>query len=203
LEHVSPISRSMLGTLLARQLLSHCKEADWKFSIVARDGKRNVEKFYTYHSKLELVADIGRSLSAAIGKRPLSSLVFVKRSERQEIGGSATIKTEEIFGDVEIRVAAAQGPSDSVEQQNWVGRLLEHYRNRGFEPKMYFRNANGGQVGGDVHGEIAGAIDLVMCPKETILLEEAPRKWRSGIEPSIETEIRLILENDSLWRHDS
>jgi hypothetical protein len=68
---------------------------------------------------------------------------------------------------------------------------------------MYFRNVNGGQVGGDVHGAVAGAIDLVMCPKEIILLEEAPKKWCPGIVPSIETEIRSILENDLLWRQDS
>jgi hypothetical protein len=203
LEHVSPISRSMLGTLLARQLLSHCKEKDWKFPVRVQDGKRTIEKIYAYHAKLELVSDIGRSLSTAIGKRPLSSLVFVKRSEKQEIGGPTTVETEEVYGDVEIRVAASQGPGDPVEQKSWIGRLLGHYRNHGFETKMYFRSVNGGQVGGDVHGAVAGAIDLVMCPKEIILLTEAPKKWRPGIEASIETEIRAILENDTLWRHDS
>jgi hypothetical protein len=138
-----------------------------------------------------------------MGKRPLSSLVFVKRSEKQEIGGPATVKTEEIFGDVEIRVSAQQGPTDPVEQKGWIGRLVEHYRNRGFETKMYFRSVNGGLVGGGVHGDIAGAVDLVMCPKETTLISEAPKKWRPKILPSIETEIRAILENDMLWRHDS
>jgi hypothetical protein len=203
LEHVSPISRSMLGTLLARQLFNHCKEADWKFPILMQEGKRTVQKLYAYHAKLELAADIGRSLSAAMGKRPLSSLVFVKRSEKQEIGGPATVKTEEVLGDVEIRVAASQGPPDPDEKQGWIGRLVEHFRNLGFETKMYFKNVNGGQVGGDVHGDIAGAIDLVMCPKEIILLTEAPKKWRREIEPSIEAEIRAILENDALWRQDS
>jgi hypothetical protein len=42
-----------------------------------------------------------------------------------------------------------------------------------------------------------------MCPKEIILLTEAPKKWRREIEPSIEAEIRAILENDALWRQDS
>jgi hypothetical protein len=71
LEYVSPISRSMLGTLLARQLLSHCKEKEWKFPVRVKLGKRTVQKTYDYHAKLELVSDIGRSLATAVGKRPL------------------------------------------------------------------------------------------------------------------------------------
>ena len=179
----------MLGILLARQLNSHCKETEWKFPIFVQEGKRTVEKLYSYHAKLELVADVGRSLSA-MGKRSLSSLVFIKRSEKQEIGGPTTVETKEIFGDVEIKVAASQGPTDPVEQRGWVEWLVENYRSRGFETRMYFKSVNGGLVVGDVHGAVAGAIDLVLCPKETILLPEAPRKWYPEVQAPIAAQLR-------------
>lgn len=193
----------MLASLLARQLKTHCKQADWSFSVNARDGKRIIARAYKYHVKMELVADVSLSLTAATGRRPLSSLVFTKRAEKQEIGGEKTVHMDDVFGYIEIRVNAAQGPSDSKEQQSWVGWIVDHYQKLGFDTKMYFKSGGGSQVAGEVHGEVAGAIDLVLCPKETILLSDAPRKWHSTVQASVQAQLCGILENDALWRHDT
>jgi hypothetical protein len=175
----------MVGLLFSRQLRTHCKEPARPFRSQHSRAKKIVEKSYEYYPKLELLADVSRSLFGAIGVQRLSSMVFIKRAARHAIGEPSSVKTEEVVGDVEIRVSASQGPTGSDEQQNWVSSLRAHFSNLGYQTKLYFRSSGGGLLAGDSHGEVAGATDLVMCPKETILLDEPVRKWRPTIDQTI------------------
>jgi hypothetical protein len=192
-------------------------------------GKKPVTKEFKYFPKLELYADVGSKFDGDITDgRILASMVFTKRKERQSIGRPAHVKEEHIraeigFGatsttpidpvdtdadvleesvlaDVEIRVNASQGPSDIAEKRSWAATVRKHYEDLGYKSRLYFRHAVGGPMfAGDVHPAVAGASDLLICPKESICLSEPPKQWRPESDAETVEKMKAILDNDSLW----
>jgi hypothetical protein len=144
-------------------------------------------------------------------------MVFTKRKERQSIGRPATVTHEDVFAqvsfqvtssapadsvlaDVEYRVNANQGPDDPGERGSWASSVRKHFEDLGYQSRLYFRHALVGPTfAGDVHPAIAGASDLLICPKEVISFSAPPRPWRPDIDSETVEKMKDILNTDSLW----
>ncbi len=77
--------------------------------------------------------------------------------------------------------------------------IVSKYVDQGFESRMYFRHLNGGVMGGPVHQDIAGATDLLMCPREYVTLTEPHKVWEPNVNGEVITAMRGILDDDDLW----
>jgi hypothetical protein len=223
IEAVSPITRSSIERFLSRQLRREVAlSGGWTFSVTETGrGKRPITKEFQYSPRLELYADVGRKFSGDLTDgRILTSMVFTKRKERQAIGRPAEVAHDDVvaqvgfvvtsiapadseasvLADVEYRVSASQGPSDPAEKRSWVSSVRKHFEDRGFESRLYFRHVLGGPMfAGDVHPAIAGASDLLICPKEVVSFSKPLKQWRPTIDPEAIEKMKEILDNDSLW----
>jgi hypothetical protein len=145
---------------------------------------KTIEKEYRYNPRLELMADIGRKLDFALsGGRELAHMLFTKRSEKQTIAKATEVAHKDLYADVELKVSAKQGPEDPKERMAWLAVVRGYYESRGYESRMYYRHIGGGILSGQIHQALAGATDLVMCPKELISLKREPRDWYPRISP--------------------
>jgi hypothetical protein len=116
------------------------------------------------------------------------------------VATDAAVPEESVLADVEIRVNASQGPSDIAEKRSWAATVRKHYEDLGYKSRLYFRHAVGGPMfAGDVHPAVAGASDLLICPKESICLSEPPKQWRPESDAETVEKMKAILDNDSLW----
>jgi hypothetical protein len=198
-----PITRSQIEHFLAYQLRRHCDEQEWLFPVNAKKKRRDgkvVTTEHRYRAKFRLLADVGRKLNVAGGSgRNLSHMVFSKRATRQAIGKQVDVINEEIVADVELRVHAKQGPEDPAERLNWAARVRKHYEERGYDCRLYFRNAGGQALSGAVDQAIESAADLLMCPRETIYLTSSPKRWHATIHAEVVEKLRDILDQDELW----
>jgi hypothetical protein len=228
IEAVSSISRTAIERFLCRQLRRDAVQAGgWTFSVTETGRhRRPVTKEFKYTPRLELVADVGRSLGGGLltDGRTLTSMVFTKRKERHAIGHPTAIthedvvadlgyrvrgKTEidqpmeeEVFADVECKINANQGPKEPDTQRSWVSAVRKHFEDRGYETRLYFRNvAGGGVFSGEIHPAIAGASDLLICPKEIISLAKLARLWQPDIDPETVEKMKEILNTDAVWQH--
>jgi hypothetical protein len=158
-------------------------------------------KTYRYNPRLELHADVGRSLSfATTGGKELAQMTFSKRSAKQSIGGKDHVKQQELIADVELRVNAKQGPEDPKERMAWLTNIRSFYEGNGYQTKLTYRHlATGGVLSGSVHKALAGASDLVMCPKELMSLKHGLRDWYAKIDGEIEEQMATFLDKDQLW----
>mgnify|MGYP003382687874 CR=1 FL=1 len=112
IEHVDGIRRRDIETLFRRQLRAHAKEHDYTFQVTV-PGKRKAKVLnYKYYPKFTLSADVGRSFGTGISIESLSTLLFTKRAEKQMTGGEVSVIHDDVVGDVEIRISAAQAPRD-------------------------------------------------------------------------------------------
>lgn len=201
IEAVSNVTRRNIESLLSRQLRRYAKLADWTFSVeIPGADKKGRLKSYKYHPRLELFADVGRSLFGAGEQKQLSHLMFTNRSEKQSIAQATAVTHEDVYASVEYRISAKQGPSDPDAQRNWVQSLKEYFKTRGYETRIYFRHLQGEHVSGAVHPSLEGATDLLMCPRATILTKSEPRKWVGEIQPEIRDTMRDLLNRDELWQ---
>lgn len=199
LEAVPRLSRTMIEGFLRRQL---GRSAEWTFTVQIQKKKKVTERIYKYSPRLELHADVGRSLKHAVTDgRILSHMLFTKRATKQEIGKPTAIEHEEVIADVEIRISAKQGPEDPAERRGWAGRLKGWYESLGYESRLYFRTAKTGMtLSGEVHSDVSSAADLLMCPKEPISLSKAPRPWRPTIHAETVEKMKELLGRDELWQ---
>lgn len=201
IESISHVSRRNVEYLLSRQLRRYAKSFEWIFSVVV-PGATNKEKVkeYQYYPKLELFADVGRSLFGSKDEKQLSHVVFTNRSEKQAIAQATAVSHEDIYASVEVKISAKQGPENPADKKEWLNSLKDWYQKRGYETKMYFRHLKGDQVSGAVHPALASAADLLMCPRESIFTETEPRKWVSEISTEIRDQMRQLLDRDELWQ---
>jgi len=202
IEAAHHINRGMIEAFIARQLRRWSNQNELNYEVQSPDkkGRANV-KVYRYHPKLELHADVGRSLAfAGTGGKELAQMTFSKRSEKQSIGGKHHIKQQELIADVELRVNAKQGPEDPQERATWLAGIRSHFESIGYQTKLTYRHlASGGILSGNVHKALAGAADLVMCPKELMSLKHGLRDWYAEIDDEIEEQMATFLDKDQLW----
>ncbi|MGD0635154.1 MAG: hypothetical protein ABSA13_12900 [Beijerinckiaceae bacterium] len=199
---VNYISRRSIEHLLCRQLRRVAIDEEWAFPVWKTTKKGQVQESKKYHAKLELASDVGRSFDMATGHgAELSQIVFTKRHEKQNTGTQTDMIQTEFFANVSVRVSAKQGPTDPQEKVSWFRDLRQWYVQKGYEARTYFRHAKGGLVSGEMTDAIASATDLVMCPKEYIVLSTEPKRWCKTIDNEIVSKMQSLLNNDGLWEH--
>jgi hypothetical protein len=202
IEVAHSINRGMIEAFLCRQLRrwAHANELTFEEHMPDKKGKMSVKE-YRYNPRLELFADVGRSLSfATAGGRELSHMTFTKRSTKQSIGGKDHVLHQELIADVELKVSAKQGPDNPKERFTWLAGIRSFYETNGYRTRLTYRQLNGGVVvSGNIHQALAGATDLVMCQKELMSLQHAHRDWYSEIDDEIADQMATFLDKDQLW----
>jgi len=203
IEVVHPISRADIQYLLCRQLRRHSKAEEWAFPVTVVDRKsgRETTKEYRYTPLLEFMSDVGRRLNVATEERELSLMVFTKRHERHSTAQPSAIVHEDFLADVEYRVGANQAPADPEEKKSWLEGIKSDFELRGFKTRLFYKHPNGAVISGEVHQAVAGAADLLMCPREHISLARLPKTWVSTINSEVVTKMRALLDRDELWEH--
>jgi hypothetical protein len=202
IESAHHINRGMIEAFICRQLRRWAQTNEITYEVHTPDKKGRMNaKGYRYTPRLELHADVGRSLSfATSGGKELAQMTFSKRSTKQSIGGKDHVKHQELIADVELRVSAKQGPDDAKERMAWLTNIRSFYEGQGYQTKMTYRHlASGGVFSGKVHKALAGAADLVMCPKELMSLKHGLRDWYAEIDDEIEEQMATFLDKDQLW----
>ncbi|MCA0317487.1 MAG: hypothetical protein LCH88_05385 [Proteobacteria bacterium] len=203
IEAVHSVTRSDIAMLLSRQLLRVARDREFNFSVeIPPKGKaRGREKAYRYHPKIDLLADVGRALDAATSpKRTLSHMVFVNRSERQELAGATSVIDREYTASVEVKVSAKEAPADEGERSGWWTKLRQTWENRGYETRVYYRSVGGGMLSGEVqHRDIEGAADLVLCPRELVDIPGEAKRWRATFCEQTLGKLRELVDRDELW----
>lgn len=199
IESASPITRTRIESFLGRQIRRLVPE--WTYQVDVEKKTRTVQKSYHFSPKLELLSDVSRLLTAgASSERHISYLKFTKRNERQSIGGKTEIKDQELFADVELTIKSTQLPEDNDERADLAAKLIAMYRDRGFKPKIYWRNASGGIIGGEItHHQIEGAHDLLLCPKEFIVVPAGHKPWTDKFDRGTVVQMKALLDKDELW----
>lgn len=201
IEVAPKITRGEVERFLCRQLRRQATAEDWFFE-VRSPGKRKetLVKEYRFHPRLELFADIGRKLDFSLpGGRELTHMTFTRRDEKRSIAKATAVSHKDVFADVEIKISAKQGPDDAGDRRAWLQAIRDSFETQGYESKLYFRNLGGGILGGEVHRDLAGATDLVMCPKELISLSKQPRDWYPRINAEVSERMIELLNRDELW----
>jgi hypothetical protein len=199
IEAVHSINRRDIEVFFARQLRRSCQ--NWSFGVTSQKGrKKPTSKEYKYHPRLGLFADVGRRLElGTVDGRSLSHMVFLKRGERQNLGKGTSLTHKDIIADLEVKISARQAPSDPEDRKTWLQEAKSHFEGLGYTTRLYFRSTDGGTVSGSVHSAIAGAADLLMCPKTTILLDETAPRWRATIDQATSIAMKGLLIEDRLW----
>jgi hypothetical protein len=205
IEVVAPITRAQIEYFFSRQMRRHCTDQEWDYSeVITKRGSKPRKKSYRYWVKIHLNADVGRSLiSAGSGGKTLTSMLFTKRKVRRGIGQATEVVHEDVIADVNIKISARQGPSDAQQQRIWYTQIRRWYEDRGFNCRLFFRGPSGTALSGGVDHAVAGAADLIMCPREQIILSEAPKRWRASIDEEVVAGMRKLLDRDDLWAHGS
>src|SRR6185437_12432839 len=65
IEVVHPITRADIEYLLCRQLRRQAEMDSWSFRVETDKGTKKLVNDYRYYSRLELAADVGRTLNVA------------------------------------------------------------------------------------------------------------------------------------------
>lgn len=204
IEYSPNVRRLDIQTLFARQLRRIAKVSGWDF-IEERTGKRGQAlkpSAFKYHPKFEFAVDVGRSMKALSAGRSLSQILLTKKSERQSIGLPTEIKHVDVIADVQMRISGKEAPADPLERSTWLDRLLAAAHADGFRSRLYYKGTGGKPVIGSLEHELASAIDLAMCPRETISLAVEPPPWRASLDAETKSKMILLLRDDKLWaRH--
>jgi hypothetical protein len=204
IESTHGVTRKDIEVFLCKQLRRQAHSENWVFSVDVKSKKKGRvtdSKPYRYWPRLELFADIGRKLDVALtGTRILSHMHFIKRSEKQNMAQPTSVAHKEVIADVEYRVTAKQGPTDATEKKKWLESVRTMFEQRGYESRMYYRHINGSMLSGDVHNAVAGATDLLMCPREIISLSKEPKRWQSTTNSEIAEKMIELVDKNDLWQ---
>ncbi|NIX75199.1 hypothetical protein [Microvirga terricola] len=197
----SGVSRKLLEIFLCRQLRRYAKATELTFSVTThKRGKKPKEVSYRYSPQIQLMADVGRKLGAlATQQRTLSQMVFTKRSEKKTIAGATDVIHQDILTDIEVRVSAKQAPADSEEKRSWISSIIQTFEMQGYDTKLYYRHIGGGLIAGEIHQDLDGAADLLICPKEIIFLSQTPRRWHSTVCGETVAQMKALVDRDALW----
>lgn len=203
IEAVHSVTRNDIERFLCRQLRRQSHQEGWNFSVeVPPKGQRKkaVEREYQYSPRLELIADASRKVEhASSDGKILTQMTFTKRGEKQSVGRPTQVKHEEIVADIEYKIVASQGPDDPKERNKWAQFIRDYYRGLGFDERLYFRHIKGASLSGSVHQDLAGASDLLMCPRELIFLSKEPKRWHPTINRETIEQMIELLNRDQLW----
>ena len=126
-------------------------------------------------------------------------MIFTKREERQAIGKPQEIRHTDVIANVQIRIAANQGPKDPEEKRGWCENIREFFTNDGYEARLYYRHAGGHVTGGEVHQDIDSASDLLLCSKALLPVGQGTRPFESKVDGMMAISLRNILDQDELW----
>lgn len=199
-ESIHHLNRTDIERFLCRQLRRSYAGQTFGVTTIAKKGKKPISKEYSYWPRLELFADVSRKINFSVdGGKYLSHMVFTKRSEKKSIGKPTSVKHEDVIADVEYKVPAKQGPEDPKELLQWVTSVRDYFETNGYESKLYYRGLGGATVSGSVHKALAGASDLLMCPREVVVLNGPPKQWQVKLNSEITDQMISLLENDGLW----
>jgi len=202
IEYSPYVRRLQIEKLLSRQLRRVATMEEWNFNVsrTSKSGRSVKDAEYRYHAKFQLVADIGRNLQGG-AKAQLAQIVFTKRLEKQEIHGQTHVEhVDEILADMQVRISGKQAPADEEEKRSWFERIRAHFQGRGYTTKLYYRHPSGGMMSGEVDQAVAGAVDLVMCPKEYVELAAERPRWCSEIDLPFADRMKALLSDDNLWQ---
>jgi hypothetical protein len=201
IEQMHRVTRRDIELLLSRQLRRYSEQQSLSFTVEVEQKRGRAKTLeFRYHPRLELHADVGRTLGGSLdGGRVLTQMVFTQRKTKQSIGKPTVVDHQDFVADLEIRVSAKQGPKDPEEHRGWVTEIRDWYQQLGYEARMYFRHPGGGALSGNLDQDVAGATDLLMCPKEIISLSGPRRYWRDRIDGHIATELKGLVDQDNLW----
>jgi len=199
------LTRKQVEHFLCRQIRRQTDAEDWSFSVASQTRRgKPITKNYKYTPRLELLSDVGRNLTVAMpGGGDLSSMVFTKREEKQAIGPGTHIKHKDVTANVEIRISGNQAPVDDEEKATWIEAVRSYFTGQGYQSRIYYRHVNGGILGGEIHPDIAGAADLLMCPKEYLTLAEPIRPWEPKVNSGLAAEMKILLNRDELWERST
>lgn len=200
IEAVSSITRRNIEFFLSKQLRRYAREEKFTFSVNIQKKRKSIPRAYAYRPKVDLVADVGRTLAGPemIG-RELSQIVFLKRYSKESVAVAADVRHKEFIADLEVKVSGKQAPKDPAEQKTWLSSLKDHYNNLGYEAKIYYRHHRGALLSGAIHEAVDGAADLLFCPREHISLPTPPRRWEDAINDTVATALIAVLNSDGLW----
>jgi hypothetical protein len=203
IEVTHSLNRSMIENFICKQLRRWARSEELTYDVSAPDKKRAGQmntKEYKYTPRLELLADVGRTLSFATASgRELAQMIFSKRSAKQSIGGKDHVLDEEIIADVVLKIPAKRGPKDPAERIKWFSGLRSLYEAHGYKTHLTYKQLNGSTVTGKIHQALAGATDLVMCQKELMSLKHDYRDWYSKIDDEIANQMATFVDKDELW----
>lgn len=202
IEHVNGgVSRRYVELFFRRQLRRYAESVSLSFTVVdTKRGRKPKEIEYRYHPSLELMADVGRKLADFSGtKKILTQLVFTKRSEKLSAGQPTDVSHADYTADLEVKISALQGPDDPKEKLSWVTKIRDRYESTGYQTQLSYRYVGGATLKGTASGEVAGAADLLMCPKEIVYLDEPPKRWRDALCPLIGQKLSQLVDRDELW----
>lgn len=203
IEYSPSVRRLDVEKLLCRQLKRVATRDDWTFPVgrIGRRGKPVKDAEYKYRARLELAADIGRAMGFGGARQQLAQVIFTKKLSKEEIHGPTHVKyVDSVLADLEVKVSGKQAPTDEEEKRGWLAGLREHYEHRGYTTRLLFRYAGGGTMSGEVDKAVAGAVDLIMCPKEYVPLEAERPRWCAQIDLPFADRMKALLSDDSLWQ---
>ncbi len=202
IEYSPNVRRLDVEKLLCRQLKRVAARDNWIFQVgrIGSRGRPVKADEFKYRARLELAADVGRAMGFSGAKRQLAQIVFTKKLSKQEIHGPTHVKFDTVLADLEVKVSGKQAPEDEDEKRTWLSSLRQHYENIGYSTRLMFRYAGGGTMSGEVDKAVAGAVDLIMCPKEYVSLEAERPKWCSQIDMPFADKLKALLSDDSLWQ---
>ena len=199
IEVVHGTSRRIIETLINRLLRE--MSADWTFSVEMKDPRgRRIQKIYKYRPRLELNADIGRSLLGGPRNSTLTHMVFTKRSEKLNTGQETEVEQIDVIGDIEYNISASQAPEDAEERKGWLTKVREKYESLGFKSKLYFRHNAGFTLRAGVRHDESSAADMLLCPKEIVSIDDIERRWRDDMSVATLKALFALLDRDDLWR---
>lgn len=202
IEPVPPVSRKLIETFLYRQLKKHYGEKGIEFEVqrIGRRGRPVKSLRYKYHPKLELRADVARSLGGydLVGGPEPTRFEFTKRKEERLTGTAVHVIERDFVSDIQVKVSAKEAPTDPEERRRFFGELRRMYEEAGYTTKVYFRHLRSNNLRGAIKEDQERAADLILCPRQSIFVKRRP-EWRKTVNEEIADQAVALLEEDAVW----
>ena len=201
IEAAPSVSRSLMQHLMTKQLRRDSAYGELSFSVPQqrRRGPPSV-KNYGYTVRIDLMADVGRTIASMASNRDLAKMLFTKRATKQHTATELEVEHEDFLADLQVTVGAKQGPADAIERLSWASRVRETYERLGYETRLFFRSIDGDVAMGQVHPAIASATDLLICPRERVEIASEAREWTDSLNQGVLDALRTVLDKDELWQ---